>query len=42
MLHVDSNIVSSVLADMDAEYGNIVKMTIIWGRIHKYLGTIID
>ena len=25
MLHVDSNVVSSVLSDIDAEYGNIEK-----------------
>ena len=38
MSHVDPNIVSSVLADIYAEYGNIAKMTITQGKIHKYLG----
>ena len=32
MLHVDSNIVSSILDDIDAEYGEIVKMTITGGK----------
>ena len=38
MLHVDSDIVSSVLADNDAEYGSISKMIITQGKIHKCLG----
>ena len=38
MSRVDSYIVSSVLADIDAEYGKISKMTITQGNIHKYLG----
>ena len=42
MLHVDSEIVSSVLAGIDAEYGNIVKMTITRGKIHRYLGMTIN
>ena len=42
MSHVDSEIVSSILADIDAEYGNIVKMTITQGKIHKYLGMTIN
>ena len=37
MSHVDSGIVSSVLAEIDAEYENIVKMTITRGKIYKYL-----
>ena len=37
MSRVDSNIVSSVLADIDTEYGKIVKMTIKQINIHKYL-----
>ena len=36
--HVDPAIVSSVLAEIDAEYGNISKITITWGKVHKYLG----
>ena len=42
ILHVDSKIVSGVLSDMDTEYGNIVKMTIMRGKIHKYLGMTVD
>ena len=42
MLHVDSNIVYSVISDIDAEYRNIEKMTITRGKIHKYLGMTID
>ena len=37
MFHVDSGIVSSVLSDIDTEYGEIVKMTITRGKIHNYL-----
>ena len=40
--HVDPAVVSSVLADIDAEYGKISKMTITRGKVHKYLGMIID
>ena len=40
--HVDSNIVSSIIADIDAEYGKSAKMTITRGKIHKYLGMTID
>ena len=42
MSHVDSNIVYSVISDIDAEYRNIEKMTITRGKIHKYLGMTID
>ena len=42
MLHVDSGIVSRFLSDIDAESGKIVKMTITWGKIHKYLRVTID
>ena len=42
MSHVDSKIVSSVLANIDAEYGKISKMTIPRGKIHKYLGMTIN
>ena len=38
MSHIDSNIVSSVLTDIEIEYGNIAKMTTTRGKIHKYLG----
>ena len=31
-------IVSRILADIDAEYGKIAKMTITQGKVHKYLG----
>ena len=37
MLRVNSNIVSSILSDIDAEYGNITNMTIMQGKILKYL-----
>ena len=37
MSHDDSNIVSSILANIDSEYEKIVKMAITWGKIHKYL-----
>ena len=40
--HVDPALVSSVLADIDAEYGKISKMTITRGKLHKYLGMTID
>ena len=36
--HVDPAVVSSVLADIDAEYSKIVKMTITRGKLYKYLG----
>ena len=39
---IDPAFVYSVLADIDAEYGNITKMTIMWGKVHKYLGITID
>ena len=32
MSHVDPDIVSSVLVDIDAEYGKIAKMTITQGK----------
>ena len=38
MSHFYSEIVSRILADFDAEYRNIAKMTITQGKIHKYLG----
>ena len=42
MLHVDYNIVSIILADIDVEYGKFVKITLTRGKIHKYLGMNID
>ena len=42
MLHVDSNIDPIILADIDAEYDKIGKMTITRGKMHKYLGMTID
>ena len=36
--HVDPAVVSSVLADINAEYGKIAKMTITRGKVQKYLG----
>ena len=40
--HVDPVFISSVLADIDAEYGKITKMTITRGKVHKYLRMNID
>ena len=40
--HVDPAVVSIFLADSDAEYGKIEKMTITRGKLHKYLGMTID
>ena len=42
MSHVDSYIFSSVLDDIDTEYGKIAKMIITLGKNHKYLGMTID
>ena len=42
MSHVDSDITYIVIDDIDAEYGEIVKMTTTQGMIHKYLGMTID
>ena len=33
--HVDPAVISSVLADIDAEYGKIAKMTIMRGKMNK-------
>ena len=38
MPQVDSDFFSLILADIDVDYGNISKMTITRGKIHKYLG----
>ena len=37
MAHVYSDVVSRILADIDAEYVKIADMTITRGKIHKYL-----
>ena len=42
MLQVDSNIFSSVLADVEAKYGKFVKITITRGKINKYFRMTID
>ena len=42
MLHVDSDVVSRVLASTHEEYGKMAKMTITQGKIHKYLRMTID
>ena len=42
MSHVDSNIFSTVIFDVNAEYENIVKKMIIHGKIQKYLVMNID
>ena len=36
MSHFDPYIVPSFLANIDVEYGNIAKITIMRGKIHKY------
>ena len=36
--HVDPSVISSVLSDIDVEYGKIAKMTITRGKLYKYLG----
>ena len=40
--HVDPANLSSILADIDAEYGKITKITITRGKVHKYLEMYID
>ena len=40
--HDDPSVVSRVLADIDAEYRKISKITITRGKVHKYLGMTID
>ena len=34
--HVDPAVVSSVISDIDIEYGKISKMTTTRGKVHKY------
>ena len=40
--HVEPVIISSVLADIDVEYGSISKMTIMRGKVYEYLRITID
>ena len=35
--HVEPAVFFSILAEIDAEYGRITKMTIMWGNVHRYL-----
>ena len=42
MSHDDSDIFYSILAYIDAENGNITKMTITQGKKHKYIGMNIE
>ena len=42
MSNFDPAIISSILADIDAEYGKISKINIMRGKLHKYLGMTID
>ena len=42
MLHVDSDIISSALADIESEYGKVPIMAITWVKIQKYLGMTMD
>ena len=40
--HVNPAVVFGVLSDIDVEYGRIAKNSIMWGKVHKYLGVTID
>ena len=40
--HLSTLPFSSVLAEIDVEYGKIAKMTITQSKVHKYLGMKID
>ena len=40
--HVDPAIISSVLSDINAEYGKIAKRPITRGKVYKYLSITID
>ena len=42
MSHIDSDVVSGVISDIDTEYVNITNMNITRGTIQKYLGMTID
>ena len=42
MSNVYYEIISSILSDTNTEYGKIAKMTIMRGKIHKYLRMTID
>ena len=42
MLHVDSEIFSTAISDIDPEYGNMAKTNITWCKTHKYLGMTIN
>ena len=42
ILHVDSDIVSSIFSNVGAEYVKIAKMTIIWVKVQKNLGMTIN
>ena len=42
MLHINPNIVSSVLAKIDVEYRKMAKITISRGNIHTHLGMTIE
>ena len=40
--HVESSVISSVLAYIDTEYEKIAKMTITRGKVNKYFVVTID
>ena len=42
MLHVNSDIVSRIISDIDAECGDTDKMNITPRKIHMYIGMTID
>jgi len=40
--HVDPNVVTSVIEDMSERYGKDVPLTVTRGKVHDYLGMVID
>ena len=42
MSHIDSNIISRVLMTLTEKYREIVKITIMWGKIHKHIRITVD
>ena len=37
MSHIDSNIISRFMLTLTEKYGEIAKITIMWGKIHKHI-----
>ena len=40
--HVDPNVVSAVIADLETEFGQEAPLTVTQGKVHKYLGLTLD